>query len=248
MRAIVADSAKRVLATLGLEPLAVRALQATHPNHRRDARDNRHLRVVLAATLAENSCAIDIGANRGEVLAEIVRCAPAGRHLAFEALPELAAHIAERFPAVDVRQLALTDEAGSAEFHCVVGADGYSGLDKDRMPEGREVIEIAVETARLDDVLPPGFEPAFIKIDVEGAEIFVLRGAIETLRRHRPTLWIEHGRTVSGYRGASSTDLWDLLCGELGYRLFDADAGGPIPRAGFTAREGAPMMWNWLAR
>lgn len=34
----------------------------------------------------------------------------------------------------------------------------------------------------------------WIKIDVEGAEIPVLQGAIETLRRFKPTLWIElHG-------------------------------------------------------
>jgi FkbM family methyltransferase len=243
-----ADMAKRAVRKAGLEPLARRALKAAHPNFRRDARDDEHLLLVLAATLTADASAIDIGANHGDVLAEIVRTAPEGRHLAFEALPELAEHVRGRFPGVDVRQLALTDAPGTATFHRAVGAEGYSRLGADGIPDGFAVQDIVVQTGRLDDVVPDGFAPAFIKIDVEGAELFVLRGAIETLRRHRPVLWIEHGRTTDGYRGASSHDLWDLLCGEIGYRLFDADGGGPIPRERFTAGLGGPMMWNWLAR
>jgi hypothetical protein len=59
-------------------------------------------------------------------------------------------------------------------------------------------------------------------------------------------LWVEHGRTVDGYRGANSHDLWDLLCGDFGYRIFDADARGPVSREEFWPT-GGPMMWNWLA-
>jgi FkbM family methyltransferase len=242
------ELAKRAVRKAGLEPLALRALKAAHPNYRRDARDDEHLLLVLAATLRADSCCIDIGANHGDVLAEIVRVAPGGRHLAFEALPELAEHVRGRFPAVDVRQLALTDEPGTATFHRAVGAEGYSRLSTSGIPDGVVIEEITVETARLDDLVPADFVPTFVKLDVEGAELFVLRGAVETLRRHRPALWIEHGRTESGYRGAGSHDLWDLLCGELGYRLFDADGGGPIPRERFTTGQGGPMMWNWLAR
>jgi hypothetical protein len=50
-----------------------------------------------------------------------------------------------------------------------------------------------VTCARADDlvasgVLPP---PALVKIDVEGAEADVLRGATATLRTHRPLLLLE---------------------------------------------------------
>jgi FkbM family methyltransferase len=242
------ELAKRIVRRVGLEPMALKAVQAVHPNYRRDAKDNEHLLVVLAATLGPASNAIDIGANRGVVLGAMTRLAPDGEHHAFEALPELASDLERRFPAATVHQVALTDEAGTATFTRAVDAEGYSRLGGGGIPDGVTTEEIMVPTARLDDVLPGDYRPDFVKIDVEGAEFHALSGAAETLRRHRPVLWIEHGRTVGGYRGASSHDLWDLLCGDIGYRLFSADGDGPIPREQFTAGAGQPMMWNWLAR
>lgn len=51
-----------------------------------------------------------------------------------------------------------------------------------------EVIEVPVTIRRLDDLR---LEPAFVKIDVEGAEPQVLRGMTETIERHRPIFLIE---------------------------------------------------------
>jgi FkbM family methyltransferase len=242
------DIAKRMVRRAGLEPAALKALQAVHPNYRRDAKDNNHLLVVLAATLTPGSNCIDVGANRGVVLEAMTRLAPSGEHHAFEALPELAADLEGRFPRATVHQVALTDAPGTATFTRAVNAEGYSRLGGGGFPDGVTTEELVVPTARLDDLLPEDYVPAFMKVDVEGAEFHMLSGAVETLRRHRPVLWIEHGRTTSGYRGASSQDLWDLLCGDVGYRLFSADGEGPVPRERFTAGVDGPMMWNWLAR
>jgi FkbM family methyltransferase len=240
--------AKRMIRRAGLEPAAIRALQTVHPNHRRDAKDNEHLQVVLAATLSATSNCVDVGANRGDVLALMARLAPDGRHHAFEALPEHAAMLTHRVPAATVHQIAVTDETGTAVFTRALDADGYSSLRASGIPSGLRTEELTVPTGRLDDLLPDGYAPDFVKLDVEGAEYVALCGARATLRAHHPVLWFEHGRTEAGYRGASSQDLWDLVCGELGYRLFTADGEGPVPREEFTAGRGRPMMWNWLAR
>lgn len=48
--------------------------------------------------------------------------------------------------------------------------------------------EVVVELRRIDDL---GVEPSFVKIDVEGAELGVLRGMESTLERFRPVLMIE---------------------------------------------------------
>src|SRR5689334_16973505 len=136
--------AKRVIRRAGLEPAALRALQAVHPNHRRDAKDNEHLRVVLAATLTADSNCIDIGANRGDVLDAMARLAPDGHHHAFEALPELADDLGRRVPTATVHQVALTDESGTAVFTHVIDADGHSSLGAAGIPPGLATEELIV--------------------------------------------------------------------------------------------------------
>ncbi|MEA2426487.1 MAG: hypothetical protein QOF37_115 [Thermoleophilaceae bacterium] len=85
------------------------------------------------------------------------------------------------------------------------------GLD----PRAGEV-EIAQETVavkRLDEL---GLAPQFVKIDVEGFELPVVRGLERTIAEHRPILLVETSRTFA--------DLLDLV-GPWGYEpyVYDAD-------------------------
>jgi FkbM family methyltransferase len=204
------------------------------------------VRLLLAYTLASDADCIDVGAYAGDVLSEMVRLAPRGRQLAYEPLPELARSLAARFPSVDVRAAALSDSAGEADFVHVVSNPAYSGLREREYP-GRERLErIRVRTERLDDSLPGGFAPAFIKVDVEGAELQVFRGARETIARHRPTIFFEHGRGAADRYGTRSAQIYDLLVGETGLRLFDEHGGGPYSRDGFEALFDRPI-WNFVA-
>ena len=51
-----------------------------------------------------------------------------------------------------------------------------------------EIAEETVDVRRLDDF---GFDPAFVKIDVQGAELDVVRGLAKTIERHPPVFLIE---------------------------------------------------------
>jgi len=62
---------------------------------------------------------IDIGAHKGEVLADIIKFAPAGKHIAIKALPELASRLRKRFPRADVHEMALSDQQCEAQFMVV---------------------------------------------------------------------------------------------------------------------------------
>jgi FkbM family methyltransferase len=245
MKAAARQRILRVARRIGAEPQLRRAQDALAPwEVWRNRRDDAHLRAVMAAVLGPESNAIDVGANVGDVLTTIVRLAPKGRHIAYEPLPELSSALAERFPGVDVRCAALSDTAGEATFYRRADAPSRSAL----RPLGGEAEPLPVRLEALDDSLPEGYVPHLIKIDVEGAELAVLRGALQTLARHRPVVAFEHGSTALEY-GTTHAMVWDLLCGEAGLRIFDMDGEGPFDRATFDRVADPPgRRWNFLAR
>jgi FkbM family methyltransferase len=220
-------------------------VSAFYPLARRDEHEAIAIRAVLASSLRRDSCFIDVGTNRGGVLREAVRSAPDGRHLAFEPVPQLAAEVEREFPSVDCRRLALAAQPGSAEFCWFRNMDGWSGLR--RSPEvsdakGRpELISVTVSTL---DAEVTDRAPSLVKIDVEGAELDVLRGGRSLLTETRPALIVEHLARASAVYGASSADVWDLLS-EYGYEVFSVTGEGPVSRAQFGTSE---LVVNWLAR
>ena len=67
----------------------------------------------------------------------------------------------------------------------------------------------------------------FIKLDVDGFEVDVLRGGSETLRRYHPSICMELSPYVLEERGASLAELLAQLR-DGGYRLLDLAAGSAI--------------------
>ncbi len=152
--------------------------------------DRMTLRIAGIA-LADGGSAIDIGAHEGDILRHLVRMSP-GPHWAFEPIPAFAARLCRRFPGVTVDQAALSDHGGEAEFRFMPGAAAYSSLlVRPEIEDSHAVRRLTVQVRRLDDCIPEGIRVAFIKIDVEGAESTVLRGARELLRRCRPVVVFE---------------------------------------------------------
>ncbi len=108
-------------------------------------------------------------------------------------------------------------------------------------------MEIPVRLEALDDALPPGYMPALIKIDVEGGEEAVLRGALRTLREHRPIVVFEHGLGSANAYGTEPSDVFGLLTDGAGLRIFDLDGGGPYRLEDFERAYFASERVNWVA-
>jgi FkbM family methyltransferase len=224
-----------------------KARLALDPHSQREQRDEHAMRVLLAAILRADSNAIDVGANRGALLESILTVAPHGHHIAYEPIPGLHRQLVASFPRVEVRCAALSDTSGSAEFAHVVDAPAYSGLrQREDLPaDVGEVQRISVRTERLDDALDEAYVPALLKIDVEGAELHVLRGAANTLHRHQPFVLFEHGIGGADLYGSLPTEVFDLL-NAANLRIFDLDGDGPYSRERFEATFAEPI-WNFLA-
>jgi hypothetical protein len=102
---------------------------------------------------------------------------------------------------------------------------------------------------RLDAVLP-GIRPHFIKIDVEGAELEVLEGAIGTLKRAKPIVAFEHGLGGADVYDVRPEDIFDLLngCGLEVSLMEDLLAGGPpLNRAGMARQFDEHLNWFFVA-
>jgi FkbM family methyltransferase len=213
------------------------------PAARQAQREEIGISAVLASALREGIY-VDVGTNRGQVLREAVRIAPAGRHVAFEPIPSLAAVVASSFPSVDVRQKALAAEAGVAEFCHFRQLDGWSGLRRSpEISDSRGDPEfITVPVGTLDEELA-GVAPRAVKIDVEGAEAAVLEGGRALLSRAQPIVIFEHVPAAAELYGTPAGAPWDILH-ELGYDIFAASGEGPFTREAFLTGTG---IVNWLA-
>lgn len=245
-------SIKRAVTAAGLEAPARALLTTMRRRSRiwdRTMRDHEHLRMLLAFALPADANCVDVGAANGLVLATIVRLAPQGRHIAYEPVTQFHEELTARFPQVDLRSVALSDENGETTFTLVRDRPTVSGFRaRDYRDGGRELETIRVRTARLDDDLPDGYVPHFIKVDVEGAEEMVFRGALRTILRHRPIVAFQHGRGSADYYGTKPGDIHRLLTGEAGLRIFDMDGGGPYTSGEFQRAYDTNSHFHFIAR
>jgi FkbM family methyltransferase len=208
--------------------------------------DDSHLMLFLALGVPRDANCLDVGANLGLFLREFRRVAPDGHHIAYEPVLHLATKLTQEYPEMDIRQRALSNVNGTSTFLHVIDPDteAYSGLAEGWAERDVPTESITVTTERLDDHLPDGWLPSFVKIDVEGAERLVLEGGMNTFSVAKPTIAFEHG-----WHGVEdcerSEPIYRIIRDDLGLRLFDLDGNGPLELSDFF--DGLRTRWNWVA-
>lgn len=151
---------------------------------------------LLEFLVDRKRAAIDVGANDGiyaarfSQLCERVHC--------FEPIPWFATRLKQKLgKRVVVHQTALSNTTGAATLRIPYDGDteldGLSTLEPENpLREATHTRSVACQTETLDEAV---HEPVgFIKIDVEGHELAVLEGAVETIARDMPVFLVESER------------------------------------------------------
>lgn len=169
----------------------------------RTSRGRQALRLGVAATgehqpilarLAPRTV-IDVGANRGQFALDVESVLPEATVISFEPLAEPADVYRRLFtdnPRYSIHHCALGSSGGAATLH-VSGQDDSSSLltigagQVALFPDTAERSTQSVRVETLDAMVEPDGleEPALLKIDVQGYELEVLRGAERTLPKVR---------------------------------------------------------------
>ncbi|MBI5425903.1 MAG: FkbM family methyltransferase [Opitutae bacterium] len=145
---------------------------------------------------------LDIGANVGLYTEVFARLAgPRGHVHAFEPVPDTFAQLRARFaaeahwPQVHLHNAAVCERSGPVTLMLPGSDSGQASMAQHQVAawENSTVRSFACAGHRLDEFFPSlnSPAPAFIKLDIEGAELLALRGARELLRTHHPVLHME---------------------------------------------------------
>lgn len=191
----------------------------------------RLLTVNYREYLQRGCSVVDVGAHHGMHSRRMMRYLRPSHLVLVEPISELANGLRREFrnkKQVDVRQVALGVEAKKATFVVNDLSPGESGLLERRYQAARQQtrsIDVVVE--RLDDWDLP-FVVDFMKIDVEGGEVDVLRGGRQFLSRNRPILSVEYGADSYSAYGWNSSTLYEFA---VHNRYQAADLFGNLIRA-----------------
>lgn len=152
---------------------------------------------------------------------------------------------------MQVHQVALSDEAGEAEFHEDLSRSGYSSLAKFK-DSNTPSVKYRVKVFKLDDIISAEHNVSFTKIDAEGAEILVLKGAFRTIDRYRPAIAFENAQIGPEKFGHSHADLFRFVTQTLNYHVFKLrdfiEDQRPLSEEAFHACRNYPFQaQNFLA-
>jgi FkbM family methyltransferase len=190
--------------------------------------DDQSLR-MWARLLQPGEAFVDIGGNVGFYTTHMARLlGPDGLVLSFEPNPRTRALLEQNvlrnaLENVHILPVAVGAESSQAVFLAgrEHGLSRLQNLNADLAGLGEVDAEHRVDVVALDDLAVElgGRSLAGLKIDIEGPELFALRGARRLIEAHRPVLQVEMQPESMRAFGIRLADMADFLDG-LGYVTF----------------------------
>lgn len=187
-------------------------------------------REILYNLIKDGMVVLDVGTNIGETLLNFAKYNPNGLNYGFEPVPylfERAKHniSLNQFENITLNNIALSDNEDTLFFQKPSNNNsGGIAMSKQKNDSNQ-----AVKATKLDTfVVKQQIQKIdFIKMDVEGFEMNVLKGAENSIRKFKPLLFIELDNNNLKKGNSSSKDLVSWL-EDLNYHITKADTGETI--------------------
>ena len=208
---------------------------------------------LLPRLIGPRDTVIDVGANFAYYTVRMAGLCPQGKVLAFEPIPatfEACRRIVRHYGLanVEVRAQGVGERAETRRFEVPLQELGTHSAGqahlagRDNRLAGHEKYHAFTrhesfdcEIVALDGLLPLLGPVSFVKIDIEGAELFALKGMRGLIARDRPTLLLEVCTFFLKGFGITEQELSDWLT-EQGYSAYAYE-----PRSGKLQPAGVPF-------
>ena len=179
--------------------------------------------IVAAASNEASPLLVDVGANQGfHSINFVLALGEESRSVALEPNPDVCSILEKNLSLngiqnrVTVLQKGLDQEAGKATLMVPMRTGSGGGSLRNQHQEEELLGEFSVDLVTLDSL---NLAPSVIKIDVEGNELNVLLGSLETIRTAKPVIVIELLRKWMRTFDTHPQQVVDLLS-SYGYECF----------------------------
>lgn len=183
---------------------------------------------MLLALIPKGGVLVDVGANIGWYTVHAALQDPAARVIAIEPIPRSFDYLTEAIARnaltnVTAINAAAAAEPGSLTLYVDGGISGAASAAPSTGEAGLDAIKCDAVT--LDSVVAEhGGRADVLKLDIEGAELFALRGAASVLSTQRPIVFAEMLRKLAKPFGYHPNEIIELMRGH-GYDCYRAEAG-----------------------
>lgn len=211
-------------------------------------------KVLPSLNFGSNPTVVDVGANEGEFALAVKSALPSARIICVEPVlatfERLKNKVAQSHN-IDVINAALGEENGSLEIYDYHDRNGssHASLYANVLTELHKASEIRtdiVPVRKLDDIATGANlgDISLLKIDTEGHELAVLRGALALIRQQRLGMIQFEFNEMNVISRVFLKDFYDLLDGYFFYRLMRA---GLLPLGAYTPKNEIFQFQNILA-
>ena len=183
---------------------------------------------IVRRAVSPGSTVLDVGANYGWYALHIAKMVPGVKVLAFEPIPHTYSYLCQNIRLndalnVEAHNFGISEQAGEVVFYFCDDSSGSASAAN--IGERADATKIVCPVDTLDHVAESRqLKVDFIKVDVEGAELLVFRGAQRLLAEQRPAILAEMLRKWSAKFNYHPNQIIALLA-SIGYRCYEIQGG-----------------------